>query len=115
MHLCDIEFLDPKKTDVFFMVLSKTRDNPFCYCCNVKELYNDWMEDAENCPENDAQLLQVVFYVQKEVTVQGTGNWDEELIFTETQPVTDIGLNQDISFDNLMEQIKKCVNKRRIC
>ena len=29
MHLCDIEFLDPKKTDVFFMVLSKTRDNPF--------------------------------------------------------------------------------------
>lgn len=35
MHLCDIEFLDPKKTDVFFMVLSETRDNPFCYCCNV--------------------------------------------------------------------------------
>lgn len=113
MLLKDIEFINPENADVFFMTVSDYKPYPFCYCCNVKELYNDWMDEANNCPENDAMLLQVVFYMQNnDIKSAGAGTW-EKVDYTKALPITNIGLNTDITFEDLMIQIEKLIRKNK--
>lgn len=106
MLLKDVWRLNFEKTSVFFMVDDSCRDFPFCHCCSLQTLYDDWMDEALICPENDAQLLQVVFYTQEEVDVQGVGNWTETIEYTKVQPIENIGSNVRVTFKQLMTEIE---------
>ena len=48
---------------VQFMTTSSFLDRPFTYCCTVQELYDDWTEEANHCPENGDMILMCTFYV----------------------------------------------------
>lgn len=72
-----------------FMVKSDYfSDRPYAYCCNVKHLIDDWYGECNNCPENDAMLLMATLYRQGNV-----------------YPITQIGLNEDITFETLMNAL----------
>lgn len=69
-----------------FMVVSEHFENrPYAYCCNIFYLLDDWHGDCNYCPENDAMLLMATLYRH--------GN---------AYPITRIGLNEDITFEDLM-------------
>lgn len=65
-------------------------NSTFTYCDKIKTLYDDWMDNADNCPENDASLLWVTFYHNNEAF-----------------PITKIGLNTNITFESMMIEIEK--------
>lgn len=73
-----------------FMTTSSYRDWPFTYCCKVKELYDDWMDEANCCPENGDMVLMCTFYVN------GIA-----------YPIESTGLDECNDFENLMMQIQK--------
>lgn len=74
-----------------FMVKSEYfEDRPYTYCCNVKHLIDDWYGDCNNCPENDAMLLMATMYRQ------GVA-----------YPICNIGLNDDITFETLMNALEE--------
>ena len=69
-----------------FMVASEHFENrPYTYCRNVAYLLDDWHGECNYCPENDAMLLMATLYRH--------GN---------AYPITQIGLNEDITFEDLM-------------
>lgn len=72
-----------------FMVVSNNRyPIPYAYCCKVDDLINDWWGDCNFVPENDATLLSATLYVN--------GN---------AYPIERVGLNEDITFETLMEAL----------
>lgn len=76
---------------VQFMANSEHFDNrPYAYCCNVRNLINDWYGECNNCPENDAMLLMATIYRQ------GIA-----------YPIAQIGLNEDITFETLMRALEE--------
>lgn len=78
------------KNQITVQFQCRSAHNPvFSYCDKVVNLYNDWMDEAKNCPENDAMLLSATFYYK-------------EASF----PVVQIGLSNKITFETLMKQIK---------
>lgn len=78
-----------KKAIVQFMVHSQMTDQPFCYCCTVEQLVEDYRsDDCNHCPCNDDMLLMVTLYS-----------------YDKTYPIEGIGLNDDIEFQDLMEAI----------
>lgn len=69
-----------------FMAMSEHLENrPHAYCWNVRRLLDDWHQECNYCPENDAMLLMATLYRN------GTA-----------YPIAQIGLNEDITFETLM-------------
>ena len=75
---------------VQFMTTSSFLDRPFTYCCTAKELYDDWMDEANHCPENGDVVLMCTFYD------------DDKAI-----PIESTGLDECNDFENLMRKIEK--------
>lgn len=72
-----------------FMVASEHFDDrPYAYCCNVRHLLDDWHSDCNYCPENNAMLLMATLYRHGDV-----------------YPIAQVGLNEDITFETLMEAL----------
>ena len=94
MYLYELKNISREKLNsavIQFMVISEYFSyKPFTYCCNVKELFNDWYEDCVNCPENDATLLFATLFI-------------DGIAY----PIEHVGLNDDITFETLMRAIEE--------
>ena len=85
------EFIEGNPEAVIqFMTTSSFLDRPFTYCCKVQELYDDWMNEANCCPENGDIVLLCTFYSNNNA-----------------YPIESAGLDECNDFDNLMRQIEK--------
>ena len=73
-----------------FMTTSSFLDRPFTYCCTVMELYKDWMDEANCCPENGDMVLMCTIYVDDKA-----------------YPIESTGLDECNNFENLMRKIEK--------
>lgn len=92
MKMYDIPELvmcNPKMV-VQFMTTSSFLDRPFTYCCTVKELYDDWMDEANCCPENGDVVLMCTFYIDDKA-----------------YPIESAGLDECNDFENLMRKIEE--------
>lgn len=76
-------------TVVQFMTTSSFLDRPFTYCCTAQELYDDWMDEANCCPENGDIVLMCTFYDNGKA-----------------YPIESAGLDESNDFENLMRQIE---------
>jgi hypothetical protein len=81
---------------VQFMTTCEYKDHPFAYCCDAKVLYDDWMDEANHCPQNHAKILMCTFYTADRV-------W----------PLESIGLDECADFELLMMKIEEGLNMRR--
>lgn len=94
MYLYELKNIPREKLNsaiIQFMVNSEYFPyKPFTYCCNIKELFNDWYGDCVNCPENYAMLLSATLFMD------GVA-----------YPIEHIGLNDDITFETLMRSIEE--------
>ena len=79
---------------VQFMTTSSSLDRPFTYCCTVQELYDDWMEEANHCPENGDMILMCTFYADDKA-----------------YPIESTGLDECNDFENLMRKIEMSLRK----
>lgn len=75
---------------VQFMTTGSFLDRPFTYCCTVQELCDDWMDEANHCPENGDILLMCTFYVDDKA-----------------YPIESAGLDECNDFENLMRKIER--------
>ena len=84
--------INPSECDVRFYEKEDYSSNSFSHCTtmNVYELYTDWMDDANNCPENGTFIYAVQF-----TTYSG-------LVFN-----LDNSGYGEFTFDSLMEAIEK--------
>ena len=73
-----------------FMTTSSFLDRPFIYCCTAKELYDDWMDEANCCPENGDIVLMCTFYANGKA-----------------YPIESTGLDESNYFENLMRKIEQ--------
>ena len=79
---------------VQFMTTSSFLDRPFTYCCTVQELYGDWMNEANHCPENGDMILMCTFYVDGKA-----------------YPIESSGLDECNDFENLMRKIERALRR----
>lgn len=75
---------------VQFMTTNSFSDCPFTYCCTARELYDDWMNEADYCPRNGEVILMCTFYVDDKA-----------------YPIERIGLDECSDFEDLMMRIEK--------
>lgn len=75
---------------VQFMTTSSFLDRPFTYCCTARELYDDWMDEANCCPENGDIILMCTFYSDGKA-----------------YPIESTGLDESNDFENLMRKIEQ--------
>jgi hypothetical protein len=91
MYLPEIKRYERKDIlngEVQFITISSYLDRPFSYCCNIKDLISDWYGDCNNCPENGEMLLQATLYMNGKA-----------------YPIEGVGLNEDITFETLMQAL----------
>lgn len=81
-------------TVIQFMTTSTFLGRPFVYCCSVKELYSDWANEANCCPENGDVVLMCTFYTDGKA-----------------YPIKSIGLDENNDFENLMRKIEEGITK----
>lgn len=75
---------------VQFMTTSSFLGRPFTYCCTAQELYDDWMDEANCCPENGDIILMCTFYSDGKA-----------------YPIESTGLDESNDFENLMNKIEQ--------